>query len=204
MEENLERRHMVVPLELRQDGEDSRTLVGTAVPWGQLSNVLDFGFREQFRRGTFRESLAEDDPVALWNHDPGELLGRTSAGTMRVHEGVKGLRFEIDLPKTTRGNDVLSLVERGDVNGVSIGFFASDDEWETKDGQEIRTVKKARLRDISPVTFPAYPQTDVAKRSYEAWQSSIRAEDDAGKQIQLDHETRERELELVEAEGVLD
>jgi len=203
MEENLERRALSLGIELRAE-EDGRTLVGTAVPWGQLSLPIGFGFREMFRRGTFRESLAEDDPVALWSHDPGELLGRASAGTMRVHEGVSGLRYEIDLPKTGRGNDVLTLVERGDLTGVSISFLASDDAWETKEDEEIRTVKKARLREISLVTFPAYPQTDVAKRSYDSWRSEIQSFVDAGKQAELDHETRHRELEMAEADGVLD
>ena len=59
-------------------------------------------------------------------------------------------------------------MKRGDITQMSFGFtvrpggqdWAKDDE-----GRYIRTLKKLRLYDVSPVTFPAYPQTDVAVRA---------------------------------------
>ena len=41
------------------------------------------------------------------------------------------------------------------------------DKWEMKEGKELdeRTLIEVKLFDISPVTFPAYPQTDVKVRT---------------------------------------
>ena len=56
---------------------------------------------------TLRDGL---DVIATTDHDAGKLLGRTSAGTVRLEKDPRGLRVDIDLPKTTLGNDVLELV----------------------------------------------------------------------------------------------
>jgi phage head maturation protease len=41
------------------------------------------------------------------------------------------------------------------------------DEWQTIGGRTIRTLLDVQLLDVSPVTFPAYPDTDVGVRSLE-------------------------------------
>ena len=59
-------------------------------------------------------------------------------------------------------------IERGDVSQSSFGFTVASDEWRKEEGEEVRYIKKLkRLFDVSPVTFPAYPDTDVAKRSHD-------------------------------------
>src|SRR5690606_1285608 len=121
---------------------------------------------ERIDRGAFKKALDNGDDVrALFNHDDSQLLGRRSAGTLRLEETDEGLAVEIDLPNTQLGNDVLELVKRGDITGMSIGFVAGDEVWETRDGEQVRVHRSiAQLVDVSPVTFPAYEGTEVSVR----------------------------------------
>lgn len=162
-------------MEIRVEDDGKRTLTGYAVKWEMKSHPLGYDeFREQFKRGAFAESLANDDQRALWSHDMSRVLGRTGNGTLRLFEDEVGLRFELDLPNTTLGNDTYETIKRGDVDGVSFGFIPRKQEWdETNEDSIIRTITDAELLEISPVAWPAYPDSGVAARSkdpYEEYQ----------------------------------
>ncbi|MCC2248852.1 HK97 family phage prohead protease [Virgibacillus sp. AGTR] len=157
-------------IEIREDDDGNRTLTGYAVKWEMKSQVLGlfYKFREQFQKGAFLESLNDDDQRYLWSHDVSKVLGRTKNGTLRLKEDNIGLRFEVDLPNTTLGNDTYESIKRGDVDGVSFGFRAIDDEVdEPEDDMPLRTVKKAKLLEVSAVAFPAYPDSEVSARGYD-------------------------------------
>ena len=75
-------------------------------------------FHESIASTAFRDSLASGaDILALVDHDAGRLLARTSSGTLRLGTDSRGLHFELDLPETTLGRDVLALAERRDLGG---------------------------------------------------------------------------------------
>lgn len=151
-------------VEIRSEG-DSLVAVGYAAKFRTLSQNLG-GFVETIAPGTFAKTLKEADVRALFNHDPNQLLGRNRAGTLRMEEDETGLRYEIDLPDTTLGRDVATLLERGDITGSSFGFRTIEDEWsETESGFPLRTLKSVALRDVSPVVYPAYVDTESAIRS---------------------------------------
>src|SRR5690625_2278559 len=125
-------------------------------------------FREQFRKGAFADSLDEDDQRFLWSHDTSKVLGRIRNKTLRLKEDNDGLRFELDLPNTTLGNDTYESIKRGDVDGVSFGFNVETDEiQEPDDDLPLRTITKARLLDVSAVAFPAYLASEVSARGYD-------------------------------------
>lgn len=146
-----------------------RTLHGHAAVFGAVAKLP--GHYETFERSAFDAVLKNQDRdiVALFDHDTAKLLGRQSSGTLRVGVDSTGLPFEIDLPDTQIGNDVRALAERGDITGASIGFIPGADEWDVaQDGIRLRRhTSIAMLRDISPVTIPAYRETDVELRNYE-------------------------------------
>lgn len=142
-------------------------LVGHAAMFNALSDDLG-GFREQIAPGAFARSLAEHDQRALWQHDPKLVLGRRGAGTLRIAEDDQGLAIEIDLPDTTWGRDAAVSIARGDVMQMSFGFRAVADQWENRGGVLTRTLLDVDLLEVSPVTFPAYSQTDVSARSLDA------------------------------------
>ena len=159
-----ERRTASEGVELRQEG-DTLTAVGYASVFDRLSQPLG-GFVERVAPGTFRSTLNQADVRALYNHEPANLLGRSGAGTLRMEEDAKGLRYEIDLPDTTLGHDVAALLRRGDISGSSFGFRTITDEWgETEDGYPLRTLTEVALRDVGPVTFPAYSSSEASLRS---------------------------------------
>jgi uncharacterized protein len=156
-------------IELRADGDQANgqapTLRGYAAVFDQLSVVLYGMFREKIARGAFASSLA-DDIRALWNHDTNLPLGRTKAGTLKLEEDSHGLRVEIDPPDTQAGRDAVESIKRGDVDQMSFAFDVLEDEWDQDDQQQlVRTLRKVKLYEVSPVTFPAYTGTSVSARA---------------------------------------
>jgi uncharacterized protein len=173
-----ERRPVYEPPDLREDGE--ATVSGYAALYN--TETVIFGlWRERIAPGAFESALdGTDDVRALFNHDPSILLGRTRSKTLTLSEDAKGLKYHIQLPDTQHARDVRELIRRGDVSGSSFGFRIEDDEWDdtpTKKGKlPLVTIRKVELFDVSPVTFPAYPQTSVSARSKgEAMQQEIAA-----------------------------
>lgn len=130
----------------------------------------DIGFREVIMPGAFTVAVKDDDVKFLLNHD-GLPLARTKSGTLKLAEDSKGLAFHAELdasdPDVQR---LLPKIKRGDLNEMSFGFRipnrTTDEKW-LRDGQEIvRNILKVNLFDVSAVTFPAYPSTDLQARDY--------------------------------------
>jgi uncharacterized protein len=175
----IEKRTNPVHFELREvEGSDGMTFTGYAAVFNAPSEPLPF--TERIAPGAFKRSLrARNDIKLLWNHDTGQVLGSTRAGTLKLEEDTYGLRVTAVLPDTTLGRDVRTLVQRGDVNAMSFGFSvpANGDSWNTE-GTE-RTLRSVRIHEVSIVAFPAYQQTSgtASVRSYDA--AATRAEVDA-------------------------
>lgn len=151
--------------ELRFSEDDGKpTLDGYPARFNVRSEDLGFGF-EVVAPGAFTKTLQESDVVSLWNHDSNLVLGRVSAETLELEEDEKGLRSRIFPPDTQWGRDAVESIRRRDVSGMSFGFRTIRDKWVDEDGVSQRTLLEVQLIDVSPVTFPAYPQTDVAVRS---------------------------------------
>ena len=140
-----------------------RKLEGYAATFDTEARIADFV--EVIRAGAFGGSLlSHRDVLALMDHDPTRVLARTRSQTLKLSEDSKGLAFELSLPDTTAGRDVLELATRGDLGGMSFGFVCEKggDVW-TGNRRELRTVD---LREISVVSaFPAYDGTSVVPRS---------------------------------------
>jgi HK97 family phage prohead protease len=173
---NPERRYLTQPIEIRKKGE-SPALVGYAARFNSLSEDLG-GFREVIAPGAFSGSLADAsiEVKALFNHDPNLVLGSTSARTLALSEDENGLHVEIVPPDTTTGRDVAALVARGDVNKMSFGFRTILDNWKVESGQVVRTLLDVQVFDVSPVTYPAYPETEIGVRDLLSAREDIPAE----------------------------
>lgn len=157
-------RRFVPFAEFREDDE-KKTIRGHAATFGDVYNLGMFD--ERIAPGAF-DGVMDDDVRALFNHDSNFVLGRTKAGTLRMSIDERGLMTEIDLPESATA--IREAVARGDVDQMSFGFTVKRDSWEVLDeGRELRTIEEiGRLYDVSPVTFPANPNTDVALRSRDA------------------------------------
>jgi HK97 family phage prohead protease len=145
------------------------TLTGHAAVFGVTGKVP--GGWEQLDRSAFDKALASEttDVRAFVNHDHSALLGRQSAGTLRLDVDDEGLAFEVDLPDTSYARDLRALVERGDLTGASFGFIPGDDRWgRAPDGRQLRShTSVSQLIDVSAVTFPAYEGAGVALRHHD-------------------------------------
>jgi HK97 family phage prohead protease len=189
MEMNIERRSLIIdevesdsPLlavETRsEEGSDTSQewIVGYAAKFGVTS--LDLGdFVERLDPGAFAlvtERRGRKKPLqtrALWNHDPNFPLARYPE-TLRLTVDDVGLRYEFPVPDTSYGRDIAANIKANIVRGSSFAFQVAKggDEWSMEEGRSVRTIKRVdSLIDVSPTTFPAYPDSDVAvaKRSYD-------------------------------------
>jgi uncharacterized protein len=158
-----------IPQEMRvkADEGERKKIVGYAAKFNSLSEEM-WGFREQIAPGAFTEALKKSDVRALFNHDPNYILGRQSAGTVSLTEDDVGLHYEIDPPDTQWARDIVSSIERGDIAESSFAFSMSGgvEEWDDSATPAIRTIKSVgNLYDVSPVTYPAYPEATTGVRS---------------------------------------
>ena len=155
-----------IRLEEREDGVVR--LTGYAALFNRLSVPLG-GFREVIRSGAFAKGIKNPDIRALWNHESGKVLGRQKNGSLQVWEDDKGLGFRVAIPNTTWGRDATETIRRGDVDQMSFGFRVpkGGDRWTEPDGENkdaLRELVDVELVEVSPVSFPAYPQTTVTLR----------------------------------------
>lgn len=155
-----------VAQDLRVEGGqgEKEQIVGYAAVFNQYSQDLG-GFREMIMPGAFTESIQLDDIRALWNHDAKYVLGRNKSGTLALGEDPQGLSIAIEPPATQWARDLLVSIDRGDISQMSFGFYTIKDEWhQDSEGVVTRKLIQAQLFDVSPVTFPAYPQTSAQVR----------------------------------------
>ena len=84
-------------------------------------------------------------------------------GTLTLEEDPTGLLAVADIADTQAGRDLRTLVDRGDLSQMSFAFRVLDDEWDVDEDDNLtRTITKVReLFDVSPVTYPAYPDTSL-------------------------------------------
>tara|TARA_R100000951_G_scaffold112995_1_gene114258 strand:+ start:159 stop:788 length:630 start_codon:yes stop_codon:yes gene_type:complete len=155
-------------METRMDEvENGLKVVGHASVYNRLSENLG-GFKEIIAPGAFDDVLG-DDVRALINHDSNLILARTTSGTLELSTDETGLKYEFTIPETSYGKDLAVSMERGDISQSSFAFTVDDDTWETVNGEDVRTITKVkRLYDVSPVTYPAYPDANdlvIAQRS---------------------------------------
>jgi HK97 family phage prohead protease len=183
-----------VNLEKRADDTKSRKVIIKAAVINSLSKPLGWGFRERIEAGAF-DGADMSDVVAVLNHDFNILFARTASKTLDLKVDEQALTAEFDSPETTHGNDLLVMIERGDIRQASFQFIIDKDRWvNDPDHGEVRIIEKFRkIIDVSPVVFPAYSDTDVAKRSHEEFVT----ENETSKKIPSAVLHAEAELEVI-------
>ena len=143
---------------------DSRTISGYASKYETMSKDLG-GFKEIIKRGAFKNALQSPDIIANINHDDNMILAR-SGNNLILKEDPIGLYFELEVPETTYGNDLLVNVRSGNVSKCSFAFAVGSDTWEQRSGVAIRNIHEIKqLFDVAIVTIPAYEDTTIAIRS---------------------------------------
>ena len=201
----IERRFLFGENELRVAENDGHPkITGYAAVFDSQSEVAP-GMLEVVRRGAFTKTLLEGDPFATFNHNVNIVLGRRSAGTLRVVEDSRGLAYEIDAPTTQLVQDtVLAPLRRGDVRGSSFSFRAVQAPRESG----VRNLTEVRLFELGPVTMEAYPETsselralfaDCTDETELAFFASLRASGLTSADVQA---MIDRKAELVDVRGI--
>lgn len=213
--DDIERRFVAVELRaLTREADKAPVIAGVAAVYDQETVIGDW-FRESIRAGAFTRLLSEKpDVIGAFNHNWDMVLGRTVAGSLRLIDGPEGLGYEIDVnANDPEAMSVYAKVQRGDVRQSSFAFTVRASEWTNppKGSTEmpLRTILEIdTLYDVSPVTFPAYPQTSAAVRSkVEAFrqqqppaaeQAALGGAEDSADAVAVRQKARRRRLELAE------
>jgi HK97 family phage prohead protease len=144
-------------LEVR--GDDGRTIVGVAVPYGQEARI---GPRlvEVFTRGAFQGTDPAEVPLTATHPRSGDVL--PIGVTTDLRDEPDGLHGAWHVSKTALGDDVLELVRDGALSGLSIGFIElpGGNQWSPDRSRVTRT--RAALDHVATVRAPAYPSARIA------------------------------------------
>lgn len=202
---DMERRYL--SMTMRATGsEDQPVVTGEAAVFDQ-ETVIGSWFREKIAKGAFARVLSEKpDVVAALNHNWDKVLGRTTAGTLRLTETDSALRYEIDVNMDDpEAVSIYQKIKRGDVTQSSFAFTVRSEEWTNpergSDALPLRTVTEVdQLFDVAPCTFGAYPQTSVSARSKssELQGKTAQANPDGLEEVrEVRQKARARRLELL-------
>ena len=181
---------------------DSRILSGYAAVFNSESKDLG-GFTEMISPTAFEGVIERSDVFAVLDHDRNKVLARSKMGkgSLELNIDEKGLQFRFESPNTTLGNDVLSMVKRGDLTDASFCFTVEDESWQKReDGSYLRTINKiGDLFDVAICYNGAYPEsyTEVALRSLDKFKEELRAaecveEEDSDDVEETNDETSEK------------
>lgn len=124
------------------------------------------------------------DVIFLYNHD-GMVFARQSNGTLELSSDDRGLHVRADLSSTEDSRRMYESIKAGLVTQMSWAFTINAEEYDERTHtRTISSVKK--VYDVSAVSIPANPNTDISARSF--WDGVIAEE----------QEKRRRDLERAE------
>lgn len=199
--DNVETRYFNI--EHRAEGDaESRTVEGVAAVFDVESGSGGW-FIEKIAPGAF-DNADMSDVRALLNHDPNKILARTKNKSLTLEVTDTGLNYRFDCPNTTTGNDCLDDIQSGRIDQSSFAFTVRKQSWvEEKRGEdwvEIRVIEEIeKVYDVSPVTYPFYEDTTVAKRSYDAMKLAKEKQDKntTDENVKIEADARARRLRLL-------
>ena len=156
-------------LAIRSIEEGSRKLVGYASTFDENYTLLRDRWGEKFyervRPGAFTKTLRENEAFMLLNHNWNQVIGRTGAN-LTLSEDEHGLRFEIDVPNTTDGNNLLENVRLGLITGCSFGFDITKEKTRWDESWNFyRDIEEVKLFEVTATPRPAYGSTSIEARA---------------------------------------
>lgn len=171
-------RRAFVTVFTRSAGGTGRSVEGYAAIFNSKTKIggESWGYDEMIDPKAFDDAIDNSDCRALFNHDPNHLLARQSSGTLTLSLDSKGLKYAFEMPESRA--DLLEMMDRGDLKESSFAFTVKEEDWTSEKTAEgrwkyTRIIKRVEfLYDVSPVTYPAYTDTTVAKRSWAAWEAA--------------------------------
>ena len=167
MNQNREYRTMELRIQKSEDEEQSYMVEGYASTFDtyKLATIDDKDYFERIEPTAF-DNADLSDVVFRIDHE-GKVYARTSAGTLKVWTDEHGLANRTDLSRTEKAKEIFADIAAGNYPQMSFAFHVADDDYDKKTRTRIiREIDK--VYDVSPVTFPANPYTElsVATRAF--------------------------------------
>lgn len=145
-------------------------------------------YSEKIDRHAF-DDADMSDVIMQYDHQ-GRVYARQSNGTLQISTDDHGLKIRADLSKTSGSRALYEDIKAGLIKEMSFAFTIAEDAYNSD--THTRTVQKIKkVYDVSAVSIPANPDTDIAARSY--FEGVIEAE----KQEMLEREARERQIRKI-------
>lgn len=208
---NIETRVIPTTVEIREEDDSNKVYVeGYALKFNQRSNNMG-GWFEVIKPESLNEDvLANSDVRALINHNENQILGRSSKGTLELSIDETGLKYRFELnTNLSYAKDLLINLREGNIDQSSFAFTISPEgeQWviDTDDSIVRNITSISRLYDVSPVTYPAYENSNVgvAERSFLKFKKEL--EDEKTKDEEEDLKQRsllDIKMKLVEYKGL--
>ena len=179
---------------VRTDGEENGYLVegyaATFEPYVLLS-IDGVDYSERIDPRAFDDADMSD--VVFRVDHQGPVYARTSAGTVELWTDEHGLGQKTDLSRTQRARDVYADIEAGNYPKMSFAFTVAEDHYDAE--AHMRIVDRvAKVFDVSPVSFPANPSTELSVATRDYFNGVIEAE----KAERLEREATELERRRIE------
>lgn len=143
----------VLELHVTEANPKTRTFKGIAAAF---DTIIDSWIPTIIQKGAFADAVkvGPDNVKVLHQHNPERILGKLLA----MEETSKGLEVEGMISETSLGKDILTLMEDGVLNEMSIGFKPMEwimDEDHPRVNGPLRTLTELALDEVSIVVFPA-------------------------------------------------
>lgn len=184
-----EYRSMELRIAQREDGaEPSFFVEGHAATFEPyvLMTIDGVDYSERIEPTAF-DGADLSDVVFRVDHE-GPVYARTSAGSVEVWVDETGLAQKTDLGRTQRAKDLFADIAAGNYPKMSFAFTVAEDEYDK--ATHTRVIKRIdKVYDVSPVSFPANPTTELSVSTRDYFDGVIEAE----KAERLEREQRERQ-----------
>ena len=199
--QNREYRNMelrIVPIE--EGVEPSFFVEGHASTFEPYTLITRNGveYKEQILPTAFDEADLSD--VVFRVDHVGRVYARSSAGTVEVWTDEKGLAQRTNLGMTAKAKEVYADIEAGNYPNMSFAFTVADGGDHYDKATHTRIIERiAKVFDVSPVSFPANPNTDLCVSTRDYFNGVIEME----QAERLEEERRERQKQKIRilAEG---
>lgn len=130
-------------------------------------------YKEQIDPKAF-EGCDMSDVIFCKDHE-GTVFARTRNNTLELTVDEKGLFTRTDLSKTASARAMYEEIQAGMYDQMSFAFIVQTDEYDKK--EHLRTIRKVqKLFDVSAVSFPANPGTDISVATRDYFNGVIEAE----------------------------
>lgn len=172
----MDKRHAYFNSEFKTREENGKRYISGYFAVFNQETELWQGCFEKIAVGAFDNSLKNDDIRCLFNHNHDIVLGRTANKTLTLRTDAHGLYGEVEINDAdSEAVNAYERVKRGDITGCSFGFDTIAEEYENRGNDWVYTETEVKLYEVSPCTFPAYPQTEVQARQKDFEQSKKRS-----------------------------